>query len=332
MKQADTESARDLHNDMIVCDGLIISKWSAEVFRAMQTGGLTGANCTCSIWEGFRDTMLNIANWNRMFAEHGDRIVKASSTADIRAAKQAGKTAIVLGMQNTSAFEDRIEFIELLKTQGVGIAQITYNTQNLSGSGCYESRDSGLSDFGHDVVAEMNRVGMLCDLSHVGPRTSTDVIQASTRPVVYSHCLPAGLKAHPRNKTDEQIKFIVDRGGFVGVTVFPPFLAAGNQSTIDDYIAAIDYIVNIAGEENVGFGSDFTMGYGRPFFEYINRDKGSGRQLTEFWEVEFPAGLKSIADFPNMTLAMLRAGWHETKIRRVMGENWLALLDRVWEV
>ena len=332
MNQADTESVRDLHNDMIVFDGLIISKWSAEVFEAMRTGGLTGANCTCSIWEGFRDTMLNIANWNRMFAEHGDRIVKANSTADIRAAKQAGKTAIVLGMQNTSAFEDRIEFIELLKTQGVGIAQITYNTQNLSGSGCYESRDSGLSDFGHDVVAEMNRVGMLCDLSHVGPRTSTDVIQASTRPVVYSHCLPAGLKAHPRNKTDEQIKFIVDRGGFVGVTVFPPFLAAGNRSTIDDYIAAIDYIVNIAGEENVGFGSDFTMGYGRPFFEYINRDKGSGRQLTEFWEVEFPAGLKSIADFPNMTEAMLRAGWHETKIRRVMGENWLALLDRVWEV
>ena len=149
---------------------------------------------------------------------------------------------------------------------------------------------------------------------------------------MYSHCLPAGLKAHPRNKTDEQIKFIVDRGGFVGVTVFPPFLAAGNRSTIDDYIAAIDYIVNIAGEENVGFGSDFTMGYGRPFFEYINRDKGSGRQLTEFWEVEFPAGLKSIADFPNMTAAMLRAGWHETKIRRIMGENWLALLDRVWEV
>ena len=331
MNKPKATPAQELHHELIVFDGLIISKWSAEVFEAMRAGGLTGANCTCSVWEGFRDTMLNISDWNRMFDAHDDMIVKATRTADIRSAKQAGKTAIVLGMQNTSAFEDRVEFIELFKTQGVGIAQITYNTQNLSGSGCYESHDSGLSDFGHDVVAEMNRVGMLCDLSHVGARTSADVIRASTRPVTYSHCLPAGLKAHPRNKTDEQIKFIVDRGGFVGVTLFPPFLAAGNKSTVDDYIAAIDYIVNIAGEENVGFGSDFTMGYGRSFFEYLNRDKGSGRQLTEFWQVEFPAGLKSIADFPNMTDAMLRAGWNEMKIRRIMGENWLALLDRVWE-
>lgn len=323
-------SARELHDDLIVFDGLIISKWGTEVFQAMRNGGLTAANCTCSVWEGFRDTMLNVGQWNRMFAEHGDIIVKASSTGDIREAKANGKTAIVLGMQNTSAFEDRIEFVELLKTQGVGIVQMTYNTQNLVGSGCYESTDSGLSDFGHDIVAEMNRVGMLCDLSHVSAKTSDEVIRGSTKPVAYSHCLPAGLKPHPRNKTDEQIRFIADQGGFVGVTMFPPFLASGNNSSVMDYVAAIDYIVNLAGEENVGLGTDFTMGYGTAFFEYLNRDKGIGRQLTEIWEVEFPTGLKTIADFPNLTDAMIRSGWNETKIRRTMGENWLSLLDRVW--
>lgn len=320
----------NLHDDLIVFDGLIISDWGPEVFDAMRAGGLTAANCTCSVWEDFRDTMRNIGAWNGMLRAHSDKILKARTTADIRRAKAEGKTGVVLGFQNTTAFEDRLEYIELFKEQGVGIVQMTYNTQNLVGSGCYESRDTGLSDFGREVVAEMNRVGMLCDLSHVGPQTSKDVIEASQKPVAYSHCLPAGLKAHPRNKTDEQLRFIADHDGFVGVTMFPPFLAAGNGASVDDYVAAIDYIVNIVGEESVGFGTDFTMGYGTKFFEYLNRDKGYARQLTEIWNVEFPDGLESIADFPNLTAAMQRAGWSETKIRRVMGENWLDLLDRVW--
>ncbi|QDL94067.1 membrane dipeptidase (plasmid) [Paroceanicella profunda] len=323
-------TATSLHDDLVVFDGLIISRWGPDIFAAMREGGLTAANCTCSVWENFRDTMLNIGRWNRDFAAHADKIVKARSVADIRRAKAEGRTAIVLGFQNTSAFEDRVEFVELFKEQGVGIVQMTYNTQNLVGSGCYESTDSGLSDFGHDIVAEMNRVGMLCDLSHVGPKTSHDVILASKKPVAYSHCLPAGLKAHPRNKTDEQLRFIAEHEGFVGVTMFPPFLAAGNAATIDDYVAAIDYISNLVGEESVGFGTDFTQGYGTPFFEYLNRDKGDGRQLTEFWQVEFPEGLKTIADYPNMTAAMQRAGWSDSRIARVMGENWLSLLDRVW--
>ena len=113
--------------------------------------------------------------------------------------------------------------------------QITYNTQNLSGAGCYERRDAGLSGFGHEVVAEMNRVGILCDLSHVGAATSRDVILASNRPVAYTHILPAALKVHPRNNSDEEIRFIADHGGFVGVTMFPPFLARGNESTVEDY-------------------------------------------------------------------------------------------------
>ncbi|MCX2720818.1 dipeptidase [Roseibium salinum] len=322
-------STGNLHDDLIVFDGLIISKWGEEVFDAMQRGGLTAANCTCSVWENFRDTMLNIGEWNRYFAKYPDRLVKARTADDIRQAKNDGKTAIVLGFQNTTAFEDRLEFIEIFKEQGIGIVQMTYNTQNLVGCGCYESRDSGLSDFGHDVVAEMNRVGMLCDLSHVGPNTSRDVILASKKPVAYSHCLPSGLKEHPRNKSDEQLRFIADHEGFVGVTMFPPFLRRGNDSTVDDYVEAIDYIINLVGEDQVGFGTDFTMGYGTPFFEYLNRDKGVGRQLTEFWKVDFPDGLESIADYPNLTGAMEKAGWTETRIRKVMGGNWLDLLDRV---
>ena len=110
----------------------------------------------------------------------------------------------------------------------------------------------------------MNRVGIMVDLSHVGAKTSEEAILASTRPVCYSHCLPSGLKAHPRNKSDEQLRFIAERGGFVGVTMFPPFLKRGIDATVDDYVEAIDYVSAIVGEDNVGIGTDFTQGYGSP--------------------------------------------------------------------
>ncbi|MFP6748190.1 MAG: dipeptidase [Alphaproteobacteria bacterium] len=323
---------QSIHDDAIVFDGLIVSNWSEAVFRDMRRGGLTGANCTCSVWEGFRETMLNIGQWNRWFQVHAELIVKARSVADIRQAKRDGRTAIVLGFQNTSAFEDRLEFIQIFKDVGVGIAQMTYNTQNLVGGGCYESTDGGLSDFGHEVVAEMNRVGMLCDLSHVGPKTSRDVIAASRKPVAYSHCLPKGLKEHPRNKTDDELRHIAECGGFIGVTMFPPFLRRGNEATIGDYIEAMDYVIDIAGEDAVGIGTDFTQGHGDEFMHWITHDKGYARQLTEFGAVKFPAGLGSIGDMANLTQGMADAGWPENRIRKILGENWLALLESAWDV
>ena len=319
-----------LHADQIVFDGLIISDWGPDIFRDMRRGGLTAANCTCCVWEGFTETMRNLARWNRWFRDHPGLIVKARSTADIRRAKVEDRTAIVLGFQNVSAFEDQLGAVELFKDAGVGIVQMAYNTQNLAGTGCYESRDGGLSGWGHDLVAEMNRVGVMCDLSHVGAVTARDVIIASKKPVCFSHCLPAALKPHPRNKPDEDLRFIVDHGGFVGVTMFPPFLPKGSDSTVDDYVAAIGYVVNLVGEDAVGIGTDFTQGHGQPFFDWLTHDKGHGRRLTDFGEVRNPEGFRTISDYPALTDAMLRAGWGEPRIRKVMGENWLRVLTEVW--
>ena len=212
----------------------------------------------------------------------------------------------------------------------MGIMQIAYNTQNLVGTGCYESKDGGLSDFGHEVIAEMNRLGILCDLSHVGAKTSEEVIKASRKPCAYTHCAPAALKSHPRNKSDEQLRFIVDKGGFVGVTMFPPFLKRGTSATVDDYVEAMEHVIGVCGEDQVGFGTDFTQGYGREFFEWITRDKGYARKLTEFGDIINPAGMREIKDYPNLTAAMEKRGWKESRIRKVMGENWVRLLKDVW--
>lgn len=323
-------NSADLHRELTVVDGLVVANFGRAIFEDMRRGGLTAANCTCSIWEGFRATMDNVARWKRWFREHNDLITQVTTSADIARAKREGKTGIILGWQNLTGIEDQIGYLQLFKELGVGIMQIAYNTQNLVGTGCYESRDGGLSDFGHEVIAEMNRLGILCDLSHVGAKTSEDVIKASKKPVAYTHCLPGALKAHPRNKSDEQLRFIVERGGFVGVTMFPPFLRRGTESTVDDYVEAIEYVIKLCGEDQVGFGTDFTQGYDRKFFEWITHDKGYARKLTEFGDIVNPAGIREIKDYPNLTAAMQKRGWKESRIRKVMGENWVRLLKDVW--
>lgn len=318
-----------LHRNSIIIDGLIISKWDRSVFEAMQKGGITAANCTVSVWEGFQDTVNNIADMKRMIRDNSDLLTLVRSTADIETAKRDGKTGIILGFQNAHAFEDNLGYIEAFRDMGVGVVQLCYNTQNLIGTGCYE-RDGGLSDYGREVVAEMNRVGIMIDLSHVGAKTSEEAILESKKPVCYSHCLPAGLKQHPRNKTNVQLKFIADHGGFVGVTMFPPFLKRGIEATVEDYVEAIDYVINLIGEDAVGIGTDFTQGYGKDFFDVITHDKGRHRRLTEFGTVLNPEGIRTIDEFPNLTAAMERAGWNEDRISKVMGGNWLRVFKDVW--
>lgn len=319
----------ELHRDSIVIDGLIIAKWGRELFEDMHKGGLTAANCTVSVWEDFQATVDNIVLVNELIEDNSDLVMKVRTTDDIRKAKELGKTGIIMGFQNAHAFEDQLGYIQIFKDLGVGVVQMCYNTQNLIGTGCYE-RDGGLSGFGREVVAEMNRVGIMCDLSHVGSKTSEEVILESSKPVCYSHCLPSGLKEHPRNKSDEELKFIADQGGFVGVTMFTPFLKKGVDATIDDYVEAIAYIVDIVGEDQVGIGTDFTQGQDKAFFDMLTHDKGYARELTRFGKIVNPEGIRTIGEFPNLTEALLRNGFSEELTRKIMGKNWLRVLGDVW--
>ncbi len=321
-----------LHDDAILIDGLIISRWSRSVFEEMRAGGVTAANCTCSVWEGFHATMENVAQWKRWLREHDDLLLQVHGTADIRRAKREGRTGIILGWQNTSALEDRAEFVEIFRDLGVRVMQLTYNTQNLVGSGCWESRDGGLSDFGRDVIDEMNRCGVLVDLSHVGSKTSADAVRHSAKPVAYTHCCPSGVMEHPRNKTDAEMRAVVERGGFVGVATYTPFLPWGDETTVDQCVEVFEYVIDVAGEEAVGIGTDFTQDQDLAFFEWLRCDKGHGRPLMPGAPrvPRLPEGLTTIKEFPNLTAAMARRGWSETRIRKVLGENWLRFLGEVW--
>ena len=319
-------------DDAVLIDGLVIARFSRAVFEDMLKGGITAANCTCCVWHDFDGTMANLSQWLEWFDVHGDIIMPVHTAGDIEMAKEAGKVGIILGWQNTSAINDNVANLRLFHALGVRVVQLTYNTQNLVGAGCWESRDGGLSDFGRHVVDELNHLGMLIDLSHVGPRTSADAIAHSKAPVAYTHCCPM-LKDHARNKTDDQLRAIADRGGFVGFASYTPFLPKGPETTLDDCVSAMEYLIDLVGEETVGIGTDWIQDQDITFFEYLTRDKGTGRATTPiFTEVPpMPKGLETLGDFRNFIPAMERAGWSETRIRRVLGENWMRFLGDVWQ-
>jgi membrane dipeptidase len=325
------ESAHQLHAASIIIDGLEISRWGEEVFVNLRRGGLTAINATVAVIEGFNDTIRSIAGWYRMFEQYSSFIRPVRAVKDIYRAKEEGKTGIIFGFQNTSPIEDDLDRLTIFKELGVRIIQLTYMERNYVGDGCLERTDCGLSRFGLEVIEEMNRLGILIDLSHVGYRTVMDAIEASKKPVAFTHANPGGLCNHPRNKTDEQIKALAKKGGVIGANVFPPFLSAGSKATMKDFIDAIDYLVALVGIDHVSIGTDFTEGQPRAFFDYILKGKSKKELAMELdYPIVNPEGIRSSAEFPNITRALLERGYSETDTKKIMGENLIRLFREVW--
>jgi membrane dipeptidase len=323
-------AANALHNNSVVIDGLIVSRWSRSVFESMHKGGLTAVNCTCGLWEGFETSMRAVAQWKEWIREHADILMHVYTVDDIARAKREDKVGIILGWQNSVGFGEDLRLIPLFRELGLRVVQMTYHTANMAGSGCLESVDGGLTDFGRDLVAALNQERILIDLSHVGTRTSADTIHASKKPVAYTHCAPKALKDHPRNKTDEELRLIAQHGGMVGVTMFPPFMRRGNDSTLDDYLDAIEHTINVCGEDHVGIGTDFTQDVTPEGLQYFVKDKGYGRRLLDIKEVVNPKEFGRIEQFPNLTAGMERRKWGEGRIRKVIGENWIRAFGETW--
>ncbi|KAF1955356.1 Metallo-dependent hydrolase [Byssothecium circinans] len=297
-----TESeARALYATTLHFDGLNICNFSRTIFAAWRTGGIDG----------------------KWFEEHADLITQAHTVSDIRKAHQNGKTAVLLSWQNTAGIEDQLDYLRVFRDLGVRKMQLTYNTQNYSGVGYTEANDSGLTGFGREVVREMAGLGIVCDLSHFAPEG---------RPPCFSHVLPAGMKEHPRNKSDELITLLGSKGGFVGLSQFGPHMRKGNDSTIDDYVEALEYVIGLIGEDLVGIGSDSSEGYGRPseFMAWCNRDKGYARQLTPWGSQKVIKPLGKLEDRAELAVAMARRGWSEERMQKVLGENWLRYLEKIF--
>ena len=325
-----------IHDDLIVIDALQASNWDRELLEELRAGGVTAVHVTLVFWEDARATLDNIGRWHRFFEKHGDIVMPVRRAEDIEAAKAAGKTGIIFGFQNCSPIEDDLALVQVFHELGVRIMQLTYNNQSLIGAGCYEASDPGISRFGRQVIAEMNRVGMIIDLSHSAERTSLEAIEISERPVAITHANPLSFHEGLRNKSDTLLKALAESGGLLGFSTYP-FHIGGADTTLDAYCGMIADTVAMLGVDHVGFGTDMCRKLSAEYLDWMRSgrwskeiDSGEAKTAGGGWP-DWPIWFQTPADFPNLTQGLLDKGLGEADVAKIMGGNWLRFFREGFE-
>jgi len=311
----------------LVFDGLQISNWDRATLEEARSGGVHGIHATCAVWEGTQDTIRNISDWYALERENSDIVSLVRSAKEIREAAATNKMAVLLGFQNSSPFEQDYTLVEVFHRLGVRVAQLTYNIQNHLGGACYEPHDSGLTRFGTRIIEEMNRVGMLVDLSHVGDRTSLDAVASSSAPVAITHANPRWFMDTPRNKSDELIKAVTDRGGVIGVCFYPNVIG-GKDATLRSFCEMVVKLVDQVGSEQVAIGSDSARNWPSTYVEHLRDGRWKPREPAQ-WP-QWPEWFSSPKDFPRVFEGLSDAGLSDESIKNIAGENWLRLFEKVF--
>jgi len=314
-------------------DGLQYCHWSRKIFEQMRAGGLDAVHVTAAYWENARELLGNIGDWNRRFEAHSDLIMPVTTADDIRTAQVTGRTGIILGLQNCSPIEDDIDMVAILKRLNVHVMQLSYNNQSLVCAGCYEENDPGITRFGRQVIREMNRVGMLIDMSHSGEFSTLEAIRLSERPVVASHANPQFYHATARNKSDQVMRALADSGGLMGFSCYPFHLDKGSETGIDEFTAMIARSADVMGVEHLAIGTDLCQDQPVEVLQWMRNgnwskvmDYGEGSAASPSWPEPLP-WFSSPADFPNITAGLRERGFDAGEVGRIMGGNWLALFD-----
>lgn len=285
--------------------------------------GLTGADARERVAE-------YLAGWHGLLARHSDLFLLVGRAADLDRAKREGKIAVISGVQNAEHFR-KAEDVRFFHGLGLRCAQLTYNSQTTIGSGSTEREDGGLSDYGVAIVAEMEKVGMLVDVSHCGDRTTLDAIELARGPIAITHSNCRALNDHPRLKSDEAIRKLAAKGGVMGITGVRMFVGAKEPTTLDSMIDHIDHVARLVGIEHVGIGSDADLyGYDAMPADQLKALKASYKASYGFRERIDIEGFDRPTKIYELTQALLRRGYGESDIEAVLGGNFRRLLGQVW--
>ena len=315
-------------------DGLQYANWSEKIFRQLREGGVDAVHVTITYHETFRETVQNIERWNRWFERFPDLIFQGRTSQDLATARATGRTAIFFGSQNPSCMEDDIGLVEVLHTLGLRFMQLTYNNQSLLATGCYEAEDSGLTRMGRAVVSEMNRVGMVIDMSHSGERSTLDAISHSTRPIAITHANPASWHPALRNKSDKVLRALAENGGLLGFSLYPHHLKGGSACTLQDFCQMIARTADLMGVGALAIGTDLCQDQPDSVVEWMR----TGRWTKT---IDFGEGSAAAPGFPpmpswfqdNRYFSALERGLQEVgmstkEIAAIMGGNWLEFFAR----
>ena len=315
-------------------DGLQYANWSEKIFRQMREGGVDAVHVTITYHETFRETVRNISVWNRWFERFPDLIFLGHTAADVQKAQATGRTAIFFGAQNPSCIEDDIGLVEVLHTLGLRFMQLTYNNQSLLASGCYEAEDSGLTRMGRAVVAEMNRVGMVVDMSHSAERSTLDAIAHSARPIAITHANPASWHPARRNKSDAVLKALAESGGILGFSLYPHHMKDGSDCSLQDFCQMVARTADLIGTAALAIGTDLCQDQPDSVVDWMR----SGRWTKE---VEIGEGSVATTGFPRMPdwfqdnrhfhaieAGLGGFGFSAAELAAIMGGNWLDFFAR----
>jgi microsomal dipeptidase-like Zn-dependent dipeptidase len=318
---------------MLTIDGLQYSNWSREIFEQMRAGGVTAVHATLVYHENTRETLTRFGEWNRRFEQHADLIMPVYEPADIQRARASNRIGVFFGAQNCSPIEDDIDMIAVMRRMGLMIMQLTYNNQSLLATGCYEAQDNGITRFGRQAIGEMNRTGMIIDMSHSSEKSTLDAIELSTRPVIISHANPSTFYAAKRNKSDKVLKAIAESGGLLGFSMYPFHLKGGPDCTLDSFCDMIASTADLMGVDHIGLGTDLCQGQPQSVLDWMRNGRWSK-------EMDFGEGSKSNAgwprpltwfqdnrDFPAIIEGLRKKGFSKTDVHKIMGLNWLKQLE-----
>lgn len=317
----------------VLIDGLQYANWSEKIFRQMREGGMDAIHVTITYHENFRETVLNIERWNRWFEQFPELIFQGRTAADVLLAQKTNRTAIFFGSQNPSCIEDDIGLVEVLYTLGMRFMQLTYNNQSLLASGCYESDDTGLTRMGREVVAEMNRVGLVVDMSHCAERSTLEAIEHSSRPIAITHANPLNWHNALRNKSDTVLRALGESGGMIGCSIYPHHLKGGSGCTIQSYCDMVARTAELVGVDHTGIGTDLCQDQPDSIVEWMRVgrwtkqiDYGEGSAAAPGFP-PMPEWFGDNRDFYNIAKGLHATGMNEKDIAAIMGNNWLRFFE-----
>ncbi|EDM71616.1 renal dipeptidase family protein [Roseobacter sp. AzwK-3b] len=315
-------------------DCLQYANWSEKIFRQMREGGVDAVHVTIAYHENFRETVLNIEKWNRWFEQFPDLIFHGEWASDVVRARDTGRTAIFFGFQNPSPIEDDIGLVEVLHKLGARFMQLSYNNQSLLATGCYEAEDPGITRMGRQVIKEMNRVGMVVDMSHSADRSTIEAADISERPIAITHANLHSWQPALRNKRDDVVRAVVDNGGMMGFSLYPHHLQGKSDCTIDSFCQMIATAADRFGVEHFGIGSDLCQDQPDSVVEWMRVgrwtkeiDYGEGSATAPGFPPQ-PDWFRDNRDFSNIEDGLRRAGFNDTEVAGLMGDNWLRFFEQ----
>ena len=309
-------------------DNLQYCNWSREIFEFNRAAGLDAVHVTIVYREDYDELLVEIKKWQKLFSDNSDLIFQGKDYNDIEKANLEKKTAIFFGFQNCSPIEDDINLVEKVHNLGCRFMQLTYNNQSLLATGCYEKIDSGVTNFGREAIKEMNRVGVVIDMSHSAEKSTFDAIELSDKPIAITHANPSFWHPAKRNKSNDLLKTLSESGGMLGLSLYPHHLKDNTNCTIESFCEMVAKTADIMDIKNIGIGSDLCLNQPDSIVEWMrngtwskSKNYGEGSKNKPGFPNQ-PEWFQDARGFENIENGLKKIGFSDIETHGILGNNW----------